>query len=98
MTDCISREAALDFRIPTFDLNISAQDERAIGDRFEEFLESIPAADVVEVVRCKECSYWDREWQPAWDTRRTHHYCPMIDGSTTEDFFCSFGARRADNG
>lgn len=44
--DFISREAALDFCIPTYDLNISPQDERAIGDRFEEFIKGIPAADV----------------------------------------------------
>lgn len=53
MADCISREAALDFHIPTYDLNISAQDERILGDRFEEFLKSIPAADVRPVVRGK---------------------------------------------
>jgi hypothetical protein len=47
MDNYISREAALDFHIPTYDLNISVQDERLLGDRFEEFLKSIPAADVV---------------------------------------------------
>ena len=46
-TDYISREAALDYLIPTDDLNISMQDQRTIGDRFEEFLKNIPAADVV---------------------------------------------------
>lgn len=49
--DCITRKAALDFLIPTYDLNISAQDQRILGDRFEEFLKSIPAADVRPVVR-----------------------------------------------
>lgn len=47
MDDYISREAALDFHIQTYDLNISVQDERILGDRFEEFLKSISAADVV---------------------------------------------------
>lgn len=59
MDDYISREAALDFHIQTYDLNISVQDERILGDRFEEFLKSIPAADVVEVVRCKDCINWN---------------------------------------
>lgn len=49
--DCITREAALDFLIPTYDLNISTQDQRILGDRFEEFLKSIPAADVRPVIR-----------------------------------------------
>ena len=68
MADYISREAALDFHIPTYDLNISVQDERVLGDRFEEFLNSIPAADVRPVVRgkwikikyrsiCRDCSF-----------------------------------------
>lgn len=48
-TKYISLDAALDFHIPTYDLNISTQDERAIGDRFEKFLESIPAADVLTI-------------------------------------------------
>ena len=45
-TDYIGRQAALDFLIPAYDLNISPQDQRTIGDRFEEFLKSIPAANV----------------------------------------------------
>lgn len=54
--DCITREAALDFLIPTYDLNISTQDQRILGNRFEEFLKSIPAADVRPVIR----AHW--EW------------------------------------
>ena len=68
MADYISREAALDFLIPTSDLSISAQDQRAIGDRFEEFIESIPAADVRPVVRGEWLAY------PILDDMCYQHY------------------------
>ena len=80
----ISLDAALDFHIPTCDLNISAQDERAIGDRFEEFLKNIPAADVRPVVhgtwehlnwgfdynRCSVCGY-EHRWSGPF------YFCPQ---------------------
>lgn len=72
---------------------------------FGEFVCSIPAADVVEVVRCKDCKHY-------------HHYgrtSLLIDGKNIKsgwcqrrirydeehrmlaDDFCSYGKRRADN-
>jgi hypothetical protein len=83
MADYISREAALDFLIPTDDLSISSQDQWALGDRFEKFLESIPAADVRPVVHggwkpnprnpywldCTVCGY-------ARPDRTVYNFCP----------------------
>ena len=52
-------------------------------------LNSIPAADVVEVVRCKNCRFF---------SGRQECYCHAADENGTpifvrEDDFCSYGAR-----
>ena len=73
---------------------------------FENALEQIGAADVVEVVRCAECKYWDRsvlehqandfrEWDEAecgmLAERDPYH---ETDHYTEEDDFCSRGERK----
>lgn len=45
---------------------------------------NIPAADVVPVVRCRDC----REFA------KTSHWCESFDNPTGEDDFCSYGERR----
>lgn len=90
MADYISREAALDFCIPTYDLNISAQDEGILGDRFEEFLENIPAANVVEVVRCKDCRHRDPEDNKCDSGEMERQGCPF---PVHDDYFCAFGEK-----
>lgn len=51
-------------------------------------LNSIPAADVVEVVRCCECAYHDDESQ--------YHYCRKWRRNCPDDsdFFCKWGKRK----
>lgn len=77
--------------------------ENGIGDKYVELaneaaeairvLNAVPAADVVEVVRCKDCKYY----YAYPDEYRTCHEHYEIDGATkmmaTEDF-CSKGERR----
>ena len=54
-------------------------------------IDSIPAADVVEVVRCKDCKYITQ-----WAYGR---YCTVWDGvnGMGDDGFCNYGERRGDN-
>ena len=74
-----------------------------LGDLVDTFTE-IPAADVVEVVRCRECKYWGDE---AGELQRSdgvlfarckvHNY--LLDGRhtgwcPTENDFCSYGERK----
>ena len=74
-----------------------------IADLVDTFAE-IPAADVVEVVRCRECKYWGDE---AGELQRSdgvlfarckvHNY--LLDGRhtgwcPTENDFCSYGERK----
>ena len=52
-----------------------------------------PTVDAIEVVRCKDCIYYEKgkDYQP---------YCNCFDGGISdypqEDDFCSYGERRED--
>ena len=74
-----------------------------LGDLVDTFAD-IPAADVMEVVRCRECKYWGDE---AGELQRSdgvlfarckvHNY--LLDGRhtgwcPTENDFCSYGERK----
>lgn len=52
--------------------------EREIGMVFDLF----STADVVEVIRCKDCENWDAP------------YCSVLDDAFDENFFCALGERR----
>lgn len=56
--------------------------------------EYVPAADVVEVVRCKDCENWQTDWNPSIPDR---HYCAVIDSMMKANDFCSYGERREEN-
>ena len=51
--------------------------------QMKRMVESIPAADVVPVVRCKECKFWD------------FGDCYRLELSRPDDF-CSYGERKAE--
>ena len=67
-------------------------------------IDSFPAADVTEVVRCRECKYWgDEEGElqrsdgVLFARCKAHNY--LIDGRhtgwcPTENDFCSYGERK----
>ena len=57
-----------------------------MGYLFDDF-ENIHAADVVEVVRCKDCKWWDNDGDAE---RCTHKYGGMWAKS---DGYCSYGER-----
>ena len=50
--------------------------------------ELVPAADVVEVVRCGECSFRGKET----------HICSVSGMCVASDGFCAWGQRRTDDG
>ena len=73
-------------------------------DKAQRVILNAPAADVVEVVRCRECKYWGDE---AGELQRSdgvlfarckvHNY--LLDGRhtgwcPTENDFCSYGERK----
>lgn len=82
-TEYISKEAAL----ACFSDWIDRYGHEHSADEMTEYqrIEDLPVADVVEVVRCKDCIHArDRD-------------CP-IDWPKNGEDYCSYGERRADNG
>ena len=47
-----------------------------------------------EIIRCKDCENWDTTWQN--DSAPNYHYCPMMDGTYSGDFYCAKAERRTD--
>ncbi len=101
MTVYIKREDAID---AVLDVYYNTPDIDLSGERLEAAILNIPAADVVEVVRCRECKYWGDE---AGELQRSdgvlfarckvHNY--LLDGRhtgwcPTENDFCSYGERK----
>lgn len=56
-------------------------------------LEKLPSADVVEVVRCKDCKKY-ADFDIHNGKRLTFHFCNKFSTITTENDYCSFGERR----
>ena len=55
-------------------------------------LDTIPAVDACEVVRCRDCVYW----QKAKMNRKGFLICPASGMEIMAKDFCSYGERRAD--
>ena len=64
-----------------------------------------PAVDAVEVVRCKDCKYWEPMNKGSWMVRnRTDGVCRALMEfrlaeryMTEKDHFCGFGERREED-
>lgn len=78
--------------------------EKALSDalyglleaRIPEVADNLPAADVVEVVRCKDCKYIRPEVD-AYTHEAVGCWCSLLDlGSVEDEHFCSYGKRRVD--
>ncbi len=52
----------------------------------------VGTAEITRLIRCKDCKYWDLDWQTIED----RHYCPMVDKQTLGDFFCGDGGDKND--
>jgi hypothetical protein len=60
------------------------------GSRFVYCDDIEPTADVVEVVRCKDCVHHKNA------PKTTDVWCERIDGLLQKDWFCADGERRED--
>lgn len=67
----------------------------------ESALQNVPAADVVEVVRCKDCKHWERSptvgfepISPDGSCERLWAYHDAERCMTAENHFCSYGERK----
>ena len=61
-----------------------------------EAIDDAPEADVVEVVRCKDCKHY-REGELLGPTKFCYFWQIGTGLNTADDDFCSKGERRADN-
>lgn len=52
-------------------------------------IDALPAADVAEVVRCKDCQYY----QDAKTNKKGFLICPAFGMEITETDYCSYGVR-----
>ena len=59
-----------------------------IGDHEQIIDEEVPTADVVEVVRCKECKHSTEEL--------VKPYCNLLDMNVDNRYFCADGERKND--
>ena len=82
MTDYIKREDALKI-IDSLGDEFQAEDDYLLA-RFQ-ISKVIPSADVVEVVRCKDCKH--RQNYTGGD------YCVYVDGYPEDDFYCKHGEK-----
>ena len=90
MDDYISREAALNL---IKELHAEAESPEASETLFEahERIADIPAADVVPVVRCKDCEHQDPD---RLDDGAGCFVCRKGHGWKPDDWFCADGVRR----
>lgn len=92
MSDLIRREDVLDFlQVVPIDLGY-----REIDD-VEAFIKSLPAVDAVEVVRCRDCKYYDcadihdAGYDEDWSECTAYNI-----GDIHPDDYCAWGQRRED--
>lgn len=104
MSDLINRQEAIDVLKERLQANgysnvaLVSELNRSIG-----YLMNLPSVDAVEVVRCKDCEWWDRIddglygychackhgfYSANWEISIYRRY--------KEDFFCADGERRTD--
>ncbi len=95
MGEYIEREAAI----------AETRKPRITDGELRRRLAFIPAADVVPVVRCKDCEYWDREtirqnsndagwWNEAICKEHTTYGNEHRDEWTSAEWYCADGERK----
>lgn len=86
MAEYIEREALIDYL------------EKRLADRPPLFgwlcarIASIPSANVVEVVRCKDCQH--HHWEQELCHGKTVHICSVLNAEVFKDFYCYHGKRK----
>lgn len=96
MSDLIDRQAAIATAVrATIDWHRLANPQYSIAYCIGEAMRAIPAADVAEVVRCKECKHWTNN---IGDSELRDNYCNEVAHGfyyrCSGDDYCSFAERR----
>ena len=48
---------------------------------------NIRSAKEREIIRCMDCKHWETTWTN--DFAPNYHYCPLVDGTRRDDFYCA---------
>ena len=83
MTDYISRQAAIDEACKWCNIEFSDEGCEPSDCEIKKRLINIPSADVVEVVRCRDCKHADK-----------YYHCTYMNKWNTADGFCYCGRKR----
>ena len=89
MDELISRQAAIDALDKRFD-NIPMEQTTEIL-QLRRDLRQLQSAEP-KIIHCEDCKHWDTTWQN--DYAPNYHYCPMIDSTRRNDFYCADAERR----
>lgn len=90
----IKRKDAINEVLTLRDYSVNNEEKVAFSLVYKK-LRELPTADVVEVVRCKDCKHWN-----CASNRTEHMECDIFCGcygrgyATNPDDFCSYGERR----
>ena len=78
-------------RLIDADALIKKLDEQIQMPTFMDCLSAINSAPSIDIVRCRECKYWD-------DTIPNEIYCSLLEGlcDISGDSFCSYGEREGE--
>lgn len=68
-------------------------DQIALIDMVCDDIEEAPTVDAVEVVRCKDCEFWNDGWFPECTMGKCKRGKPVLTGP---HHYCSYGVRRLD--
>ena len=96
MADLINRQDAIDGKIPIQLSNgVEIYNDEAVP---VDYLKHLPTADVVEVVRCKDCKHYDdglcRRWKYSHVTSEDSFCSGAEWESLQETDYCSYAERR----
>lgn len=106
MTEYIKKEDALahPFANGHYDKVNANRDFIRGHESYKEWLEDLPVADVVEVVRCKDCKHRPVEKGEYWRLEFPDEVCPCQEIDTdwygrkpADDWFCANGKRNGDD-
>ena len=60
--------------------------------RLIKYIDEMPTAEVVEVVRCKDCEY--HHWEQEPEHGKTVHICSVVKAEVFKDFYCYYGKHK----
>lgn len=90
MPEYIEREAVVGV-LNRFFRSLDGNEAQVLVSDIKHSTLELPAADVVEVVRCKDCKHHHWEQEPCHG--KTEYFCSVLNAQVFADFYCYHGAK-----